>query len=72
LLHEADSEVYMTNFALNDGGWVNGLLWQAGSRPFHGSGDQLTININDVLGAVVVVFSYTFMLLTNRGELRGR
>jgi multiple sugar transport system substrate-binding protein len=46
-LHEADSEVYMTNFALNDGGWVNGLLWQAGSRPFHGSGDQLTININD-------------------------
>ena len=46
-LHEADPEVYMTNFALNDGGWVNGLLWQAGSRPFHGSGDQLTININD-------------------------
>jgi multiple sugar transport system permease protein len=28
--------------------------------------------ISFVLGAVVVVFSYTFMLLTNRGELRGR
>jgi multiple sugar transport system permease protein len=28
--------------------------------------------ISFVLGAVVVVFSYTFMLLTNRGELRSR
>ena len=28
--------------------------------------------ISFVLGAAVVVFSYTFMLLTNRGELRGR
>ena len=46
-LHEADPDVYMTDFPPNDGGWVNGLLWQAGSRPFEGSGDELTININD-------------------------
>jgi multiple sugar transport system substrate-binding protein len=37
----------MTDFPPNDGGWFTGLLWQAGSRPFKGSGDQLTININD-------------------------
>jgi len=46
-LHQADPEVYLTDFPPNDGGWVNGLLWQAGSRPFKGSGDQLTISIND-------------------------
>ena len=46
-LHDANPEVYMTDFPPNDGGWFTGLLWQAGSRPFKGSGDELTININD-------------------------
>jgi len=46
-LHEANPEIYMTDFPPNDGGWFTGLLWQAGSRPFKGSGDELTININD-------------------------
>src|SRR5215211_1742165 len=46
-LHEANPDVYMTDFPPNDGGWFTGLLWQAGSRPFKGSGDVLTININD-------------------------
>src|SRR5215218_11028088 len=55
-LHEADSEVYMTDFPPNDGGWVNGLLWQAGSRPFKGSGDQLTISINDAAAKKVAEY----------------
>jgi multiple sugar transport system substrate-binding protein len=46
-LHEANPDIYMTDFPPNDGGWFTGLLWQAGSRPFKGSGDELTININD-------------------------
>jgi multiple sugar transport system substrate-binding protein len=46
-LYDANPDVYMTDFPPNDGGWFTGLLWQAGSRPFKGSGDELTININD-------------------------
>ena len=46
-LHEADPNVYMTDFLHNDGGWFTGLLWQAGSRPFKVDGTSLTININD-------------------------
>jgi multiple sugar transport system substrate-binding protein len=46
-LHEADPNVYMTDFAHNDPGWFTGLLWQAGSRPFKVDGTNLTININD-------------------------
>ncbi len=33
-LHAADPNVYLADFTPNDGGWWNGLLWQAGSRPF--------------------------------------
>ncbi|MHB0928785.1 MAG: ABC transporter substrate-binding protein, partial [Candidatus Nanopelagicales bacterium] len=32
-LHAADPNVYLADFTPNDGGWWNGLLWQAGSRP---------------------------------------
>jgi multiple sugar transport system substrate-binding protein len=46
-LHEADPNVYMTDFAHNDAGWFTALLWQAGSRPFKVDGTSLTININD-------------------------
>jgi multiple sugar transport system substrate-binding protein len=46
-LHQANPNVFMTDFPPNDGGWFTALLWQAGSRPFKGGGDELTININD-------------------------
>lgn len=46
-LHKANPNIFMTDFAVNDGGWVTGLLWQAGSRPFRLNGNNLTININD-------------------------
>jgi multiple sugar transport system substrate-binding protein len=46
-LHEADPDTYMTNFAANDGGWLTGLMWQAGSRPFDVNGAKISINMND-------------------------
>ena len=36
-LNEANPDIYMSDF-LADGGWFNGLMWQAGSRPFGLSG----------------------------------
>lgn len=38
---------YLTNFGANNGGWMIGVLWQAGSKPFSGSGADITIRIND-------------------------
>jgi multiple sugar transport system substrate-binding protein len=46
-LHQADPNTYMTNFAANDGGWMTGLMWQAGSRPFQVDGAKISINMND-------------------------
>ena len=46
-LHEADPDTYMTNFAANDGGWLTGLMWQTGSRPFDVNGAKISINMND-------------------------
>jgi len=46
-LHEADPDTYMTDFAANDGGWITGLMWQAGSRPFDVNGAKISINMND-------------------------
>ncbi|MFL5693290.1 MAG: ABC transporter substrate-binding protein [Ktedonobacteraceae bacterium] len=46
-LHKANPQIYMTDFPASDAGWFNGLLWQAGSRPFKGNGTNLSINLND-------------------------
>ncbi len=46
-LHEADPDTYMIDFAANDGGWITGLMWQAGSRPFDVNGAKISINMND-------------------------
>lgn len=46
-LHKANPKVFMADFAPGQGGWFTGLAWQAGSRPFKGSGTNLSININD-------------------------
>ena len=44
-LRKASSDTYLTNATFSDGGWVTGLLWQAGWRPFQVDGDHLTIRI---------------------------
>src|SRR5260221_59401 len=46
-LHKANPKIYMTYFPLGDAGWFNGLLWQAGSRPFKVNGTNVSVNIND-------------------------
>ncbi len=38
---------YMTDFAAGDAGWIAGLLWQKGWRPFHLDGTSIGIAIND-------------------------
>jgi multiple sugar transport system substrate-binding protein len=45
-LHEANPDIYMTDF-LSDGGWFNGLMWQAGARPFEVDGKNISVNMND-------------------------
>lgn len=52
-LHRADPKAYLANFAANDGGWLTGLLWQAGSRPFNVNGTTVRIKIDDA-GALKV------------------
>ncbi|MGN9812852.1 ABC transporter substrate-binding protein [Micromonospora sp. BQ11] len=46
-LHAADPKVYLTNFLANDGGFVTGMAWQAGSRPFAVEGDKVSVSLND-------------------------
>jgi len=46
-LHKANPQIYMTDFPPSDPGWFNGLLWQAGSRPFKVNGTNVSITIND-------------------------
>ncbi len=46
-LHKADPDTYMTNFAANDGGWMTGLMWQAGAQPFDVNGAKVSINMDD-------------------------
>jgi multiple sugar transport system substrate-binding protein len=45
-LHEADPEVYLTNFAPSQGAFFAAMLWQAGSDPFGGSeGPDLNVDL---------------------------
>ena len=44
-LRKTSPDTYLTNATFSDGGWVTGLLWQAGWRPFQVDGDHLTIRI---------------------------
>lgn len=56
-LRAADPSVYLTNFAPNEAGNFNGLLWQAGSRPFVAkSASNYKININDASAAKVAKY----------------
>jgi multiple sugar transport system substrate-binding protein len=55
-LHKANPKTYLTNFAANDGGWITGLLWQAGSRPFAVNGTTVKIKIDDAAALKVANF----------------
>ena len=47
-LHAANPDVVITNIAPNDPGAWNGLLWQAGAKPFEViSPTEVRINVND-------------------------
>jgi multiple sugar transport system substrate-binding protein len=47
-LHAADPKTYLTNISPSNGAAFNGLLWQAGSRPFTTSGGSgLSVNLAD-------------------------
>jgi multiple sugar transport system substrate-binding protein len=51
-VHAADPNAYITDFGTNEaaGGWMQGLMWQAGSRPFTYSASKLPnvgIKLND-------------------------
>jgi multiple sugar transport system substrate-binding protein len=46
-LHKKNPKMYLADFPVNDGGPINGLFWQAGSRPFKVSGTTVTIRIDD-------------------------
>ena len=55
-LHKASPSTWLTNFAPNDGGWITGLLWQAGSRPFSVSGTTVKVRIDDPAALRVAAF----------------
>ena len=44
-LHGANPELYLADFPPEDG-WITGLMWQAGARPFEVDGNKLSINLN--------------------------
>ena len=44
-LVKAAPGTFLTNATFSEGGWVTGLLWQAGWRPFAVDGDHITIRI---------------------------
>jgi multiple sugar transport system substrate-binding protein len=47
-LHAANPKIFMTNLPPDDPGEINGLFWQAGSRPFSIQGHaKLSVAIND-------------------------
>jgi multiple sugar transport system substrate-binding protein len=45
-LHNANPEVYLADFSPADGGWITGLLWQAGARPFEVDGTKVSISLD--------------------------
>jgi multiple sugar transport system substrate-binding protein len=46
-LQKADPETYLADFTPEDGGWLTGLMWQAGARPFEVDGTKVSISLDD-------------------------
>jgi multiple sugar transport system substrate-binding protein len=56
-LHEADPEVYLTNFPPSQGAFFAGSLWQAGADPFGGSeGADLKVDVTSEAAQRVAEF----------------
>jgi multiple sugar transport system substrate-binding protein len=56
-LHAANPKISITNMPTNDPGEITGLMWQAGSRPFHiTSGNTIKIALNDTPAMKVAKF----------------
>ena len=45
-LHAADPKLYLTDLAANEAGVWDGLVWQAGGRPYATEGDQVTLDVD--------------------------
>jgi multiple sugar transport system substrate-binding protein len=45
-LHGANSELYLADFTPEDGGWILGLAWQAGARPFEVDGSTVSVDLD--------------------------
>jgi multiple sugar transport system substrate-binding protein len=63
-LHQANPKIYMTDFEGTDGGWLQGLEWQAGSHPFSVSGTTVTVSLNDAPAQQVI--NYWGNLVNNK------
>jgi multiple sugar transport system substrate-binding protein len=63
-LHKANSEIYLADFTPADGGWLTGLMWQAGARPFEVDGAKVSINLDD---PAIMKFSEYWGDLVDRG-----
>ncbi|MGH3148797.1 MAG: ABC transporter substrate-binding protein [Rubrobacter sp.] len=44
-LNKANPEIYLADFP-PENGWITGLMWQAGARPFEVDGTKVSINLN--------------------------
>ena len=54
-LHKANPNAYLSNFTA-DQGWIFGILWQAGARPFAVDGSNITVNFTSPEATKVAKF----------------
>ncbi|QIN83479.1 extracellular solute-binding protein [Rubrobacter tropicus] len=45
-LKQASPETFLADFTPEDGGWITGLMWQAGARPFSVDGTTVSIDLD--------------------------
>lgn len=58
-LKAASPESFMTDFGANDGGFMTGLMWQAGARPFDytaAEAPKIGVNVNSAEAQKVMTF----------------
>ena len=65
-LHKANPEIYLTDATFNNGGWIAGLLWQAGWRPFAVDGTKIRVTINDAAAKKWRLLTSSFINSTMR------
>lgn len=46
-LHAAEPSSYLANFPLGQFPWLQAMMWQAGSKPFHVEGSKIAIHLDD-------------------------